>query len=582
MNSIERIDDRLVVKTKFNLNWIELFKTLPGHRWDPDIKAWTFPFENAILTILKNSIYPLKLSSELDSGVDESIAIKEKREWIEKEYQRIMDSGTDYKSLTKPFKHQLIAYDFLRQKEKGALLMEMGTGKTKVMIDILNMLWKPRLRILWVCPTSLVYNEVEEFKIHSHQEFDIRIVEGLRKKREKIIAEATNSASNNPCVLLINYEAVRTLEHFIGKYNPEVIILDESTKIKNPSAQVSKSLFILGKKAGKKYILTGTPVTQSPVDIYSQYKFLDETIFGTSFMAFKAKYVIMGGWENREVIGYRNLDEMKEKIFSTGIRFMRNECLDLPEKIYETQYFELSHEQQGLYEGMRKDLVAEYKGGLITAQVAIVKILRLSQITSGFVATEAPIKFKQGEMFDFTEKRETMLKDLTPNPKLELLKSILEDLEDKKVVIWCRFIREIEMIHEYLTKEKRKHFLFYGATDKKARQEYVNEFNKGVEPSVFVGQIQTGGMGINLIGAHHCIYYSNSYSLQDRLQSEDRLHRIGQRNEVVYIDLIGKGTVDEAVVKALKKKKDMAHLITKENLENLLGGMISEKDLRGE
>lgn len=565
MNSLHRDGDNLILKAKFSLSWNDFYKTIPGHRWDPTNKVWTFPYSPQTLEVIRAVIVPLDIDGELEGKTDQK-ELEDKRKWIDREYEVIKKNETRYESKMEPFKHQLIAWDFIKDRRCAALLMEMGTGKTKTAIDAMNYVWKHKegqrkgFKILWICPTSVMYNAAKEMEMNSSIPLNVSIMKGLKKRRLSCIVEFANSAESYSQVLILNYEAVRTLEEELIASEPDMVILDESTKIKNPQAQVSKALYKIGKVAKYRYIMTGSPITQSPVDIYSQYKFLDDNIFGKSFTLFKAKYVIFGGWEGREIIGYRNIDEIKEKIYSIGIRFMKKECLDLPDKVYEKRFYELEGGQKEIYNSMKKDLVAEFGGGLITAQAAIVKLLRLSQICSGFVTLDHEPGCKPLPQY------------LNENPKLKVLEEVLEELEDKKVVVWCRFINEIKMIEGLLTKIKRPFFSFWGETKKDQRQNIIEEFNNGKGPTVFIGQIQTGGMGINLTGAHNMVYYSNSYSLQDRLQSEDRCHRSGQRNEVLYIDIIGQKTIEESVLQALKSKHELSSLLTRDNLQNLIEG----------
>jgi len=471
---------------------------------------------------------------------------------------------------TRPYAHQKIAFDYLRANPKAGLLMEMGTGKTKVVIDYLSWRRDQNLspdRVLWIAPNSILEKEDEEFRKHTSPKmlsdnFRIAILRGTKQRRLRILNEYSDT--DCPCTVVItNYESLRSLLRDLILWKPNIVILDESSRIKNGRAQQSKACHLLGRVAQVKVIMTGTPVTQSPADIFSQYKFLDPLVFGESFIVFRYHYLVMGGFKGKQVVGYKNIEELNRKVYSRAIRFTKAECLDLPPKIYKVYRYDLTPEQARVYKDLAEELVSEFQKGLITVAQAVVKIIRFSQICSGFVG------------MDPTDESPKKIEEFSPNPKLELLKDILGEIRPHKLVIWCRYIHEIELLRDYfrnIYREIENVITFYGATPKEDRMKLVNDFNKSEQSQVFIGQIRTGGLGIDLIGSDKVIYFSNTYSLEDRIQSEDRCHRIGQTKKVLYIDLIGRGTIEESVMRVLNKKQNLADIITRTNISRILQG----------
>lgn len=450
---------------------------------------------------------------------------------------------------TEPYIHQLNALKFLSIKKYGALLMEMGTGKTKVIIDKISELYLANLikKVLVIVPNTIVENWKQEIEKHSIITTEPILINGYSRKKR------VEQLQKDGVYYIINYEAVKSLYTDLAYISWDVIICDESTYIKNPFAQRTKIITKLVQKIPYRYIMSGMPITQSPIDIFAQYRFLNPYIFGWSFVAFRNQYALMGGFNGKEIIGYKNLTELNTKIYEHGFRITKVECLDLPDKIYETRYVDLTVQQKEVYDTLRKILIAEFKNSTITVAMALTKILRLSQITSGF------IKNDDGQILKFED-----------NAKLQVLEEIIEETEGK-IVIWTQFIENIKIINNFLSNKAIQFRCIYGEIAVEERQKSIDEFNNNLNIKVFIGQIRTGGLGINLTSASTVIYYSNSYSLENRLQSEDRCHRIGQKNNVTYIDIIARKTIDEIVLKVLKEKGDLATALI-DNPELLEGG----------
>jgi SNF2 family DNA or RNA helicase len=311
----------------------------------------------------------------------------------------------------------------------------------------------------------------------------------------------------------------------------------------------------LGDKARYKLILSGTPVQNQFVDIWSQYRFLDRTVFGDKYYAFVGRYAIKGGYGNKQILGIRHelQDELIQKEHSIAFRVTKAEAIDLPEQTFETRSIEMTPKERDLYDQVRRSSYAELlDGGSITATTVLTKLLRMRQITGGFLV-------RDGGDPDKPEQVSTS--------KLDALKDIIEDYVidgGKKLVVFASFIPEVKAIIELAKKvlpRSKKAVAIYGAVKKEDRGGIVKQFQEDPDTVLFIGQIDTAGTGITLTAADTCVYYSKTYNYATYEQSLSRIHRIGQRNTCTYIDLVVEKTVDEMITKALRKKEDMAKTI---------------------
>jgi SNF2 family DNA or RNA helicase len=335
-----------------------------------------------------------------------------------------------------------------------------------------------------------------------------------------------------------------------------MIILDESSRIKNFKAKRTKAILKLSQQAKYKRILTGTPITQNAMDLYPQFQFLDPEILGfQSFVAFRNYFCVMERSYNRRarkeyetIVGFQNLEKLQKLIKPHSVRVMKEQCLDLPEKTYETIPVQMSAEQKRMYKKLKDDLIVTHEDGSITtAMLPITMLLRFSQITGGYINTD------DGETISLD------------NPKIKVLEETLQDLQGS-VIIWARFRAEIKAIAKML---KDDCVTYFGDTTSDQRERAIADFQAG-RKKYFIGNPQAGGLGITLTKASTAIYYSNSYSLEDRLQSQDRCYRIGQDKKVLYLDLVMENTVDVKVEHALKNKQDLASLVNENNLKDFV------------
>ena len=325
-----------------------------------------------------------------------------------------------------------------------------------------------------------------------------------------------------------------------------MIIADEMQKIKNPRAKQSRAMHKLGDQVRYKQGLTGTPVSQGPLDIWSQYRFLDPDIFGKKFYEFRDRYAVMGGFKGHQVVKFKNLDELSMKAHSIAYRVRKQDTdIDLPPITNQYLYCTLGNEANKYYREMKKEFTVtlnENKGNA-HAPIVLTQLLRLQQITGGFLPVE------EGKIVQ------------VDSSKLNLLTEVVSDLPlDKKLVIFARFLPEIEAIKEEVTKLGRKLVTLTGKT--KNRGEVISNFQKDPKLTVMVAQIQTGGVGLNLQVADTVIFYSTNFSYIDYDQAKARIHRIGQvSSSVTYIHLVSERTVDEQIFEALDNKKDVADYI---------------------
>lgn len=455
-----------------------------------------------------------------------------------------------------PYEHQIRAFEFCRILDNSALLMEQGTGKTLVAIALLGHWWKTEglQRALIVAPKSVMPEWERQFEELADFPHQLVLLTGSLEDRKDMLKNWPEGPGIQ--VAVVNYEATWRMIEELKDWGPQIVITDESQKIKNIKAQQTKAVTALGKTAKHRLILTGTPVTQSPLDFFAQYRFLDPRIFGTSFTKFRSRYALMGGYGGYQVMGYRNLEELAAKAHSIAFRVTKEECLDLPETINQFVYADLEAEVKKLYQTLRKEAIIKFsETEQITAPIVLTELLRLQQITGGFIST-GENSYKQ-----------------VSQAKLQVAKELLEEMKgaNKKVVIFARFVPEVEALAKIAQDLGMSAFALTGQASIEARQQALKDFQFG-DLQVFIAQIATGGVGITLTAADTAIFYSTDFSLANCEQAKARLHRIGQKNPVVYIHIMAKGTIDEEVMKRLAAKQDIANLVVDQYKIILRGG----------
>jgi len=473
----------------------------------------------------------------------------------------------NYKFKTRPYKHQLTALEKSWNRETYAYFMEMGTGKTKVLIDNAAMLYdKGKIDgLLIIAPKGVIgtwYNQELPAHLPDHIENVTVLWQPLINKKQQSKLNTLFEISNDLHILIMNVEAfstdkgVKFAKKFLLSHNT-LMAVDESTTIKNPKALRTKSIVEISKMAKYRRVLTGAPVTKNPLDLYAQCYFLDPEHLGhSSYYSFRMRYAIMktafiSGRSIQLVSGFRNLAELSEKIQPFSYRVLKEDCLDLPPKIYMKRSIDLTSEQKKVYKQMKEEALAELHGKQITTMTALTQLMRLQQITCGhFVAddgTTQPIK----------------------SNRLNELMDILDEVEGK-AIIWAHWQKDIQNIVKEIKKVHGPCSVvdYYGLTPQDQRDKNKDAFQNDSKVRFLVGTPQTAGYGLTLTAANTVVYYSNGYDLEKRLQSEDRAHRIGQKKSVTYIDIIAEDTIDKKIQDSLRKKINIASEVLGEELRS--------------
>ena len=531
--------DRIRLATPFRLK--DLVKSLPGARWDAARKTWSVPATPAaagaaVEALTPHGLEPTEPIAALAQAAVAGIAIKAAAD----------GELTPARSRTTPWHHQTQGYHMIVEQPAAMLAYDMGTGKTKCVVDAVCNLDDIR-RVLIVCPKSVIAVWPREFEKHGWtwtcpsadpHACSLRIValdEGTIAKRTRRADMALKlaAARHEKCVLVINYEAA--WQGVFGEWallqDWNMVVGDELHRIKAPGGKASRFMEKVGRKAGHRVGLTGTPMPHSPLDVYGQFRFLDTGIFGSSFVRFRARYAVMGGYQHHEVLGFQHQDELHAKFYSIAHRVKKGDVLDLPPTIHQERRVELGDNARRIYHEVEREFIADLGTGVITAANALARLLRLQQITSGYGVTET------GEQIALDDAKSLELAD------------ILDDLDiQEPVVCFARFRHDLNCIRTVAEKAGRQCMELSGRMNELAAWQNA----KGGE--VLAVQIQAGGVGIDLTRAAYCVYFSLGFSLGDYSQSLARLDRPGQTRSVTYLHLVAASTVDEKVYQALQTR----------------------------
>ena len=472
----------------------------------------------------------------------------------------------NYKFKTKPYAHQFTALEKSWNKETYAYFMEMGTGKTKVLIDNAAMLYdKGKIDgALIVAPKGVVktwYEQELPTHLPEHVEnvsilWQANITKGQQEKLESLFEIETAFH-----ILVMNVEALSTTKgtDFALKFlnsHKTLMAIDESTTIKNPKAQRTKNILKLSTRTKYRRIMTGSPVTKNPLDLYSQCEFLSPWLLDfTSFYAFRNRYAEMKtlhvrGRSIQVVDKFKNLGELSDQLKGFSYRVLKEDCLDLPEKNWTKRQITLSADQRKIYTQMKETALAHLNGKVTSTMTVLTQLMRLHQITCGHFTAD-----------DGTTQE-------IANNRISELMNVLDELEGK-AIIWANYQHDITNIIKEVVKVHGPGSIvdYFGLTPQDERQDNIRKFQNDDKCRFIVGTPATGGYGITLTAANTVIYFSNGYDLEKRLQSEDRAHRIGQKKNVTYVDIIAEDTVDEKIVKALRDKVNIASQVLGEDLK---------------
>jgi SNF2 family DNA or RNA helicase len=453
----------------------------------------------------------------------------------------------NYKFKTKPYKYQLEAFNEGKDRLHFAYFMEMGTGKTKVTIDNLAYLYhcnKINFALV-VAPNTVYQNWKRELDIHCPISTSVFTYKVDKIKNFKFDKDKMNIFLMN--VEAFSHQSGKTVANMLlGNYgNKGCMVIDESTTIKNRTAIRTKNIVSLGRKAKYRRILTGSPITKSPLDLFSQANFLGNDLLKCSdnFYVFQSTYCILRKITNSAgrafnlAVGFKDLGRLEKIVKSFSFRVRKKDCLDLPDKVYQKRVIPLSPKQRKIYDELKQNARIIIEDKKVEYNTKITEIIKLLQVTAGFIKTE------EGAIEEFE------------SAKMKELLNVLEETEGK-VIIWANWVHSLQMIIKELKKKYGNESVvaIYGAIPSQEREEAVDKFQKDDKTRFFISNPQTGGYGLTLTEANTVIYFSNNYDLEQRQQSEDRAHRIGQQNKVLYIDLVAEKTVDESVIRALNQK----------------------------
>jgi len=521
-----------------------------GGRWNPAGRNWLFPRTHGMAAKIYKMFYTADFytTPKIDYKADDEFRwlVASGKPDDADEFKTRVDLP-DPPSKTTAWDHQRQAYWYAASMPSTMLAMDMGTGKSKVAVDVVSNM-DSRLTLI-LCPKSVINVWPREFAAHSDKPFDIfRATQASGVKKEKAAREAMTLAhvKKRPFVCVINHEASwrEPFDKFIHETEWHCIIVDESHRAKAPKGKFATFLASLAHKPARKLMLTGTPMPHSPLDIFAQYKFLEPAIFGTSYFRFKTHYGIMGGFQNKAVVGFQHQDELHDKLYSIAYRVTKEEALDLPEEIDTRRDCPMDAAALKLYADIESDFYAQVGTGEVTASNALSQMLHLQRITSGWLTTD-----------------DGVLTKVSDHKRLEF-DAILDDLPEKEpLVVFARFRADLDDIRKTAVDRG----LAYGEVS--GRQNDLTDRAEYPEDVDVMGvQIQAGGVGVDLTRASYAVYYSCGFSLGDYLQSRSRLHRPGQVNKVTFIHLTTPGTIDPMIYAALRRRRNLVEAVLKKEL----------------
>lgn len=544
-----------------------VMRDLPGREFHAVRRVWTFPLtpENVLqlyerLRVLGwGLIIPPDVRTELRATAD---AVRDAAL-----VRKAGDSDIAFDYFTQPYAHQRAGLAFLARLGSGGLTWEMGLGKTKTAIDYAEWISESgsdhnaNLRVLVICPKTVARNWTAEIEKHAGHSDYAFLAHGAMAKRIPALATARYSIVNCEALSLAPMaKAIKAIEW-------DLVIVDESTRFKTPKAARTKTLHKLNAK--RRVILTGTPITGKPQDAWSQFEFVSPGLFGKNYWAFEQRYLAKDWFGNVTGLQPSTADELRNRIDSRSYRILKADVLDLPPKVYTDRRVTMTTEQAALYAQMRDELRIEIEGNpRLTANNILTMLLRLTQITAGLVGSN-----------------DTGYRWLEDNAKVAELDAMLDELGNEQVVIFGLYQKELEalsarydtggLVVSLADAASRVPPIIYGPTPEAVRHQLVTEFQAGDRRLLFA-QVRTGGIGINLTAAKTAIYYSRDWSLESYLQSQDRLHRIGQTGTVSIVHLVAEGTIDDDIAKAIIEKQQLSDILTGDGARKLAREVLAQ------
>lgn len=536
--AVEVLDRVVSVRAPFSLK--DRLKAIPGARWNPTSRTWVYPATPAVAESLRSligsrdEISPAfrKLLLEADS-VRSAQAFKDKG---------IDLSPLPFEPVTQPWRHQLAAYHFAQHLSACLLYLGMGTGKTRIALDLIQ--GRGDRRVLVACPLSVVAAWERQAQVHAPGVKVVRLDQGSVAQKLKRAEAALSMAGDAAIALVVNYDAIwrPPFSDWVTSRDWDLLIADECHRLKSPGSKVSMFFARLGARAKHRLGLSGTPLAHSPLDAYGIFRFLDPGIFGTSFNRFAGRYAVYGGFEKRQVVDYVNQHEFNAKFYSIAFRADRD-VLELPEATHIERTFELPPAAAKIYRELRDEFVAEVGAGVVTATNALSRLLRLQQLTSGHLPVGEGEELHVERLH--TEKR-------------RLLAEVLEEIDPAEpVTVFCRFRQDLLDVHAAAEAAGRTSSELSGS-----RRELA-DWQAG-KTNVLAVQIQAGSEGVDFTRAKYSVYFSLGYSLAQFEQSLARIHRPGQTRPCVFVHLIAENSVDVAVYRALRERKQVIETILEE------------------
>lgn len=550
---------RYLVYTKIDQAVLAMQRDLPGRRRWKDGELYVDAVGENIAFIVE--LYPELVKAKLPAFA-EYFKVKDRQSEVLAKKELPPEAAGGFPFRFPPYEHQSKAFALMRDAEYFGLFCEMGTGKTKMLIDNAFDLWRAgHIDAVIVMAPNGVHNQwvEEQIPMHAPEEFQYEAKAwyngmGVRWSRKfQAVVDSDKLDLKFFTFAWTSLASMKAKEKFVEimRNYRVLLILDESQAIKNPSAK--RTRFIMGQAPHAPYrrIATGTPVTQGLEDLYTQLKFLHPMILDiNTYTAYLARYCVQRQIPGApagatQIVSYRNVPELREKVQSCTFQVKKADCLDLPDKVYQRYEVPLTKEQQTMYAQMRDLLLAQLESGeIVQAPLAITKMMKLQQITSGHLIDD------DQQVHAIPENR---------------TKAVLEIAEiAKRGIVWCRFRHDLAAVSKALETAGYRVGVYAGDTPEEERQ----RLRKPGEVDWLVANPQSAGTGLNLTHFDTMIYYSNSFNAADRWQSEDRIHRIGQNNKCLYIDLYSPGTIDLSILASLMNKKNVATSI--EDVKSLL------------
>lgn len=551
-------------KNRFNIispfSMTDKIRDIPNRRWDGKNRYWSVPAIRANVEYIHKHLLD---GAELEGDVEKVISDLMKSFAMRRSGVTEARFPSWYPFKTKPREKQMEALNKVYDMESVALFMDMRTGKTKVIIDLASARRMQATvdRVLIICPLSIRKNWVREIELHAPFPVDAYLLDSSKPKDFK----RWMSVKHDFKWLIVGVEslaagsAIKYVEEFVLSSYKLMTVVDESSKIKGHAAIRAKNCVKIGRHSAFRVVMTGTPISHGPMDLFMQFEFLDPDIIGIGdFYSFRKRYAIMGGYEDKQIIGYQNMEELMEMLEPFVFQVRKDEVFpDAPKKIYIRRETQLTEKQRAIYRQVKKEGIAEVDDQTMLVQNALEKMLRLQEIVGGTVSFR-----NDPEVEVATRKKYTRRRIEGPNPKLSELMDVVQEYAGSTIV-WCAFREEIAMVSEALRKEYGDDQVveLHGDVDEATRDYNVNVAFQGGKARFLVGNTATGGMGLTMHKAENEIYFSNSFNYTDREQSEERAFGPHKTNGTIIIDIIAEKTVDEHILEALTQKKDVSEYV---------------------